>query len=166
MMKINSNNVKMLKIKNRPTQKNHRVSPTCRELEINDALGIGPLTRFYRNRDLWLWHQADNVTYTGLSAPWWTLRALPNTWQRLMASPSAVPGIGMSRFDWNATGGRTRMMTVYVHWDYYQSIDPVQYLCGMPIVIPCVCKAQTHLKREVLELEGLRMFTIIAHHPG
>ena len=27
-----------------------------------------------------------------------------------MASPSAVPGIGTAQFDWNATGGRTRMM--------------------------------------------------------
>ena len=28
------------------------------------------------------------------SAPWWTPPALPKTWQRLMASSSAVPGIG------------------------------------------------------------------------
>ena len=46
------------------------------------------------------------------SASWWTLPALPMTWQWLMASPSAVPGIGRAQFDWNATGGRTRMMMI------------------------------------------------------
>ena len=45
------------------------------------------------------------------SAPWWTLPALPKTWQRLTTSPSAVPGIGRAQFDWHTTpGGRTRMM--------------------------------------------------------
>ena len=45
------------------------------------------------------------------SAPWWTLPALPMTWQWLTASPSAVPGIGRARFDEHTTpGGRTRMM--------------------------------------------------------
>ena len=45
------------------------------------------------------------------SAPWWTLPALPMTWQWLMASPLAVPGIGRARFDEHTTpDGRTRMM--------------------------------------------------------
>ena len=45
------------------------------------------------------------------SAPWWTLPALPMTWQWLTASPSAVPGIGRARFNEHTTpGGRTRMM--------------------------------------------------------
>ena len=49
------------------------------------------------------------------SAPWWTLPALPKTWQRLTTSPSAVPGIGGgggAQFDGHNTtpGGRTRMM--------------------------------------------------------
>ena len=45
------------------------------------------------------------------SAPWWTLPALPMSWQRLTSSPSAVPGIGRARFDEHTTpGGRTRMM--------------------------------------------------------
>ena len=35
----------------------------------------------------------------------------PKTWQRLTASPSAVPSIGRARFDEHTTpGGRTRMM--------------------------------------------------------
>ena len=47
------------------------------------------------------------------SAPWWTLHALPKTWQRLTTSPSAVPGIGRAQFDWHTTpGGRTRMMMI------------------------------------------------------
>ena len=33
------------------------------------------------------------------SAPWWTLPALPKTWQRLTTSPSAVPGIGRAQFN-------------------------------------------------------------------
>ena len=42
------------------------------------------------------------------SAPWWTLPPLLETWQRLMASPSAVHGIGRAQFDWNATGGKNQ----------------------------------------------------------
>ena len=50
------------------------------------------------------------------SAPWWTLPALPMTWQWLMASPLAVPGIGRARFDEHTTpGGRTRMMMTTGH---------------------------------------------------
>ena len=49
------------------------------------------------------------------SAPWWTLPALPMTWQWLTTSPSAVPGIGRARFDEHTTpGGRTRMMMTIV----------------------------------------------------
>ena len=35
------------------------------------------------------------------SAPWWTLPALPKTWQRPTTSPSALPGIGRTQFDWH-----------------------------------------------------------------
>ena len=45
-----------------------------------------------------VWHQADHVT-RNCSAPWWTLSALPKTWQRLTTSPSAVTGIGRAQFD-------------------------------------------------------------------
>ena len=42
------------------------------------------------------------------SAPWWTLPALPMTWQWRTTSPSAVPEIGRARFDEHTTpGGRT-----------------------------------------------------------
>ena len=45
------------------------------------------------------------------SAPLWTLPALPKTWQRLTASPSAVPSIGRAPFDEHTTpGGKARMM--------------------------------------------------------
>ena len=60
------------------------------------------------------------------SAPWWTLPALPKTWQRLMASPSAVPGIGRARFDWHVTGRGTRMMMT----------DPCPFLHPPPLHHP------------------------------
>ena len=61
---------------------------------------------FKRSRNMWLWHHADHVTFTGL----------PHDedcvlWQRLPASLSAVSGIGRARFDGrSSSGGRTRMM--------------------------------------------------------
>ena len=52
---------------------------------------------------------------THWSAPWWTLPALPMTWQRLTTSPSAVPGIGRTQFDWHTTpGGRTKECWWYI----------------------------------------------------
>ena len=55
-------------------------------------------------------HQAHYATSTGLPHDEHCLLYIIKIWQRLMVSPSAVPGIGRAHFDWNATGGRTRMM--------------------------------------------------------
>ena len=63
---------------------------------------------------------SDRPWNTYWSAPWWTLPALPKTWQRLTTSPSTVPGIGRAQFDGHTTpGGRTRMNMMRVKCTFF-----------------------------------------------